>query len=718
MVDLDVKPGVSGVEEFHKRHRDATGEDFPETLIVRTGTGGAHLYFAHPGFAVKTCTKIMPGVDVRGEGGFVVGPGSVHVCGAAYEIVHDGPIAHAPAWLLDYPGLKRGGSSAVVETPADLEAWIPVPVDTTSAEGLRRIDCFVLEAQGVGPHALPPAIEGQRGHDRLFHAAKRGTTYWCLPQSTTAAILAEHYNARCVPPWSEQEIQRKVHEAMRTNREPTPGPPPDGWGDRLAKIAILYPDARDAQGAPVTLEGIPEDPEIEPRRADGTPHTYAAAAGESIASGKLSKRPISEIVFRLARSPQWAGALQWDEFRDVVRAVKPPIRLDAERSISGLSDGDVTSVRIWFETQADTAIGDVEARAAIYAAAHTCKVHPVRSYLNALPVGDPRVLDHLASRWFGCPEGDVSNDLLRLFLVGAVRRILQPGVQMDTMIVLYSHDQGVGKSQWIRSLFGADWSIAQMPDLGDGVRASQQIATTWCAEFSELDRLLRIEASTAKEFLSRCVDTYRPAYGREIVSKARQCVFVGTTNDIDFLRDPTGARRFWPIEVHSRIDQEIVRADRDAVWAAALFLALRTASEFPHWIEAGSPLDLRLRGVQEVHRSIDEWEAPIRDYCAGRDVANLLDVWKVAIQRGAAGWLERFDRRAQARVAGILRQIGARASGSRDGRGWVLPDTIATATPSPAEARRRRAEEGIASGASLLSLVPPPAAEGVSGVGA
>lgn len=700
VVDLDEKPGVSGIRAFHDLCLANGLGDLPATLVVSTGGGGFHFFFWHPGFPVKNSVgKLAKGVDIRGDGGWVVGPGSPHASGRPYVVVHDAPIAVAPAFVLDWPGLRKGVTPLSAEGAAD--AWAPTPVDPASPEGQRRIEAFRSECAGEAGH-LSPSVSGANGHAALFHAAKRGTIFYVLPAAVVAALISEFFNPRCSPPWAEAEIQRKVGEAIRTNREVAVGPTPDRWGERLLKLAIMFPDGPQGPRADPSsalerpaLPDLDTDTEI-PLRVHDAAHRPSVAVGESIANGKLGKRSASEITFRLRRSPEWSGVLRYDEFTDAIRAVDPPVALDAERDPQGLSDRDITAIQIWFEVAADTSVATETLRACLVAAAKASRVHPVREYLYGLPCGDPSIFHGLADRFFGA-RTDLADDLLRRFLVAAVRRILRPGEQVDTMLVLYSHVQGLGKSQWVRSMFGSDWSLSQMPDLAK-TDASQQIGTTWCAEIGELDRLLRVDATTSKDFLSRCVDDFRPPYGHAPVRRPRQAVFVGTTNDLDFLRDPTGSRRFWPITVTKQVDQADVRSVRDRVWAGALRLALTPG--FEHWIDPGTVEDDALRGVQAIHAHRDAWHPAIVDYCAARGSVTVGEVYRVAIMKCDTGWISRFTKREADRVAGVLRSLGSTPCGDA----WILPPEIALAAPSADEVRRRATEARAAGIGPLAAL--------------
>lgn len=680
VLDTDERPGISGLDGFAQLCA-MHGEGLPSTLIVATGgkviqgqlRPGYHFYFRHPGFPILSSTsKLAQCVDIKGDPdkgfSFVVGPGSPHINGS-YRVINDATIADAPGWLLDWPGLRKTQAADPSAMEGDNPfAFAPAPVDTTTPEGQRRIASYVAECRGE-TGTLAPAMQGERGSDRMYAAVARGLLYWLLPYETVWACIMEHYNPRCQPAWSDQELAHKIKSVLTKNREITPGPAPDDWGSSLARVAL------------VGNATAGNDGEIIGPRAHNPSHRYAMALGSVIANGKLATRSASVITYQLKRHPDWIGVLQWDEFSEGIRAVNPPIALDAETG--ELTESDVTAIRIWFEVATDTTVSNDTLRCCIESVARTCRVHVVRDYLKGLPPGDPNLLDTLADLWFGA-SSELDREILKRFLVAAVRRILNPGEQVDTMLVLFG-PQGHKKSQWIRALFGAQYVSTQMPDLGRGADASGAIATVWGQEFPELDKLLRVDQTTAKDFLSRVVDKYRPAYGRHFITKPRQVVFIGTTNEREFLRDPTGERRYWIIEVLNKIDPELIASMRDQVWAAALALALR--GNVKHYFETGDEWDRLLKERHESYAMGDAWTEIVTDYCAGRQVVDPNDIFRDVIAKGETSWLLKLDPKVHARISGILKRLGA----CKADRGslWLLPAQVRAREPSKAEQARR-----------------------------
>lgn len=202
------------------------------------------------------------------------------------------------------------------------------------------------------------------------------------------------------------------------------------------------------------------------------------------------------------------------------------------------------------------------------------KYHPVKDYLNGLVWdGVPRI-DTLFIDYLGANDTEYVRAATRKALVAAVARIFVPGVKYDQMLVLIG-PQGCGKSQIIKRL-GKDWSSDTLSTV-QGKDAYEQIQGFWIIEIAELAAMRKQEVESIKHFITKSEDAYRAAYGHHVDTYKRQCVFFGTTNKYEFLRDMTGNRRFWPIDVNPKnatkdMWQELGPDTVDQVWAEAVEL--------------------------------------------------------------------------------------------------------------------------------------------------
>lgn len=197
--------------------------------------------------------------------------------------------------------------------------------------------------------------------------------------------------------------------------------------------------------------------------------------------------------------------------------------------------------------------------------------HPVREKLNALPSWDGvgRIDGWLEKNFEGKGPQEYLAQVFRKWLVASVTRTFEPGAKFDWMVLLQGA-QGTGKSSFGSILFGEDYFCDWLPQLSDK-DAALGLQGIRCVEFGELDQLRRNELETTKAFITRRVDKVRPPYGKRWLESKRQCVFFGTTNKDEYLKDDSGNRRFNPVEV-GHLNFEALARDKDQLWAEALFI--------------------------------------------------------------------------------------------------------------------------------------------------
>ena len=173
--------------------------------------------------------------------------------------------------------------------------------------------------------------------------------------------------------------------------------------------------------------------------------------------------------------------------------------------------------------------------------------HPVKDYLKSLEWDGEKRVDTLLIDYFQTKENIYTKEAIRKCLVGAVARIFNPGVKFDLVLTLVGSLQGSGKSSFFSAL-GREW----FSDSFDGIKgkeAYEQLLGAWIMEMAELKGLRKAEVEAVKHYITKQADTYRPAFGKSVETFKRQCIFVATTNESEFLRDPSGNRRFMPVDV-------------------------------------------------------------------------------------------------------------------------------------------------------------------------
>lgn len=186
------------------------------TLTSQTGSGGQHLFFAHDDRVRNSSSKLAPGVDTRGDGGYIIAPPSIHESGMPYEWIVDAAIVPAPSWLIDMIVTPPSNGHAHKNGKGNLAGihQSPEPIDFDLT---MRVSEYLAKCE--------PAISGQRGHDRTIAVVGIVVRGFGLSHDDAYAML-QPWNCRCDPPWSERELRHKIDDALRT---PDPGGRPSGW---------------------------------------------------------------------------------------------------------------------------------------------------------------------------------------------------------------------------------------------------------------------------------------------------------------------------------------------------------------------------------------------------------------------------------------------------------------------------------------------------------
>lgn len=255
-------------------------------------------------------------------------------------------------------------------------------------------------------------------------------------------------------------------------------------------------------------------------------------------------KTVDNVLIVLEYDPALKDKIAFDEFanRGLVLGALP---WDAREERRPWASSDDAGIYHYIEKVYGIAV-DAKINNALTLITHKKRFNDVRRYLEGLTWdGVPR-LDTLFTDYLGAEDSLYTRAVSRKSFTAAVARAMEPGVKWDYMPILAGL-QGLGKSTFLRYM-GKDWYSDSLTTF-EGKDAMELIQGVWLNEVGELTGMSKSESNAVKQFLSRTEDIYREAYGKRTMPYPRRCVFFGTTNDSEFLRDRTGNRRFWPIDV-------------------------------------------------------------------------------------------------------------------------------------------------------------------------
>jgi len=320
-----------------------------------------------------------------------------------------------------------------------------------------------------------------------------------------------------------------------------------------------------------------------------------------------NKGTAENVILILTHDPRWACTVAYNEFANrFVWLREPP--WDEESQYSGfrreqeLLDSDDTRLVAWLGRHYGIHVGNDCAARALAVVGERVKYHPVKEYLDGLQWDGTVRLANWLHDYLGVEPTAFSSAVGRKWMISAAARIYEPGCKADCALVLEGA-QGAKKSTTFAVLGGA-WFTDNVGDIGSK-DFKQNLAGKWIVEWAELAGMSRAERNTCKREMSSPSDNYRASYGRRNRDYPRQNVFCGSTNDAEYLIDPTGNRRWWPVVV-GRIDAERLRRDRDQLWAEAVALY---QSGIPWWItDEEEEVLAQAKEIQDDKRVRHPWE--------------------------------------------------------------------------------------------------------------
>jgi predicted P-loop ATPase len=469
--DVDEDKGLNGVHEMQIWETD-NGE-LPETVRAITGRGGAHLYYRYEGKDLGNRAGVIEGVDIRGEGGYIIAPPSIHPNGTQYE------------WECD-----------------------PEETEISDINDTIKKLLAITKKSSSEKFKLPKIIESGQRNSTLYRFACSLQSQGLTDEAITAAVMAEN-DTRCKEPLSKDEIRQLIESALTHAKGELKVIEQTSYSPREPEFTYV-----------LDKDGVPTD-----KIAQTIKNAEEAIMYDPDLYGRLRFNELSYSPNVYGNLP-WASGSGW---RDWTNADDSNLRSYVE-SKYGLKNKDKIM----------DALNNV---------IHRQTINPVKEMLetahNAWD-GNKHV-ENLLTRFVGAEKTPYNVEVMHRYMLGAVKRIYQPGCKFDYMLILVGK-QGSYKSSFLKFLaINEEWFTDNFNTL-DGDKAFEKLRGMWIVEMSELQATKRAkDVESIKAFITSSVDTYRTPYERRTEQRPRRCVLAGTSNPVDFLTDKTGNRRFLPV---------------------------------------------------------------------------------------------------------------------------------------------------------------------------
>lgn len=362
-------------------------------------------------------------------------------------------------------------------------------------------------------------------------------------------------------------------------------------------------------------------------------------------------------------------ALAWDNGYGVVMIREDFTHFQPLLTPGRLRDG-VDTAMLFLCEQAGIRVSASLVYSVIVALAKENAYWPLQEYAAALPAwdGKPRINTAFSDFW-GAEDTPANRACARVFFLGAAYRMLEPGADVHTALYLQG-GEGVGKSRSLKALapiVGGVRCYSDAPLDLDSKDAPAALRGISIYEVAENRSFSKHDQDQIKHFLSIACDDYRPPYERNRVQVPRTACFAITTNSLAFLAGDAKNRRALPVHVGAAVDVDGITDAREQFWAEAV--ARVQAGERP-WITPEEDAHLTIARGDVADEGEDPWHDTIAAYLkkspepiAITDIAT--DVLLMTV--------EKVDRRAQARIAEVLRKLGWGRKHTRFGKRWAPP---------------------------------------------
>ena len=565
-LDIDEDRGIDGyhsLEDWQREHGD-----FPETWTAITGRGGYHLYYRGNG-RVKNRAGIIDGVDIRGNGGYVVAPPSIHKNGNRYE-------------------------------------WEYSPDEFEIAKADNNVEYFLNhdDQKQSAAFTMPNIVAAGQRNQMLFRFACMMQAKGASDQSVFAATMAENESS-CSPPLTEQEVRIIVSSATKYDKGKPIHIDSEGVATRENKDDVI---------------GNPE-----------WVLNFLDCNHDKDGNIKSVKQFVHNFEIVMDKDDRFAGKIRFNEFAQQLYLCGnvPWEKEDNCRAWSSHDDSALFSlIQADYGLKSRQDFAD-----ALKNVSMRNKFHPVRELLDSLTWDGKEHIRSLLPEYLGAEDSDYTYQVMRLWMLGAVSRVYKPGSKFDYTMILQGSQGIGKSTFLKQLAMDDSWFNDSLDSLDSdkAVQSLTGSWIIELAELKSLARTAG-GVESVKRFLTATQDKYRIPYERRADTFYRQCVFAGTTNKDDFLQDETGNRRFLIVQTgvkkpsKSLFVPEIMDTIKQA-WAEVVNI---WKNEKPQLLLPESCMQ-EAKELQEANMADDGKRGIIQEYLEGKTQVCAREIWEKAL---------------------------------------------------------------------------------------
>lgn len=322
--------------------------------------------------------------------------------------------------------------------------------------------------------------------------------------------------------------------------------------------------------------------------------------------GSVERKLLQNVMVLTETDKDIRDCLIYNIFADDVFFVKAPPWEDKDAFVvHPLREDEILNYRCWVDTRG-LVVGKNDASDILVSLARRNTKNPPKEYFERIKWDKKPRIDTWLTYYLGCEEQN--EKYLQMvgskWMIAAVKRIYEPGAKFDNVLILEG-EQYIGKSRALERLATINNS-RYFTDEGVDFRGNNKdsllkLQGKLIFEMPELASFRKAETDEIKAFITRSVDEYRPPYARKSAPRPRMFVMAGSVNPIaGYLTDPTGNRRYWPVRCGRRIDLDALEADKEQLWAEAVY---RYKQGEQIWLE---PKEHDLAKLEQQERVIDD----------------------------------------------------------------------------------------------------------------